>query len=210
MTKWIVVGMMVMGALYGETTAEQEMEFIAECAKVTHAPLSVVVRDLMRGIAEEWFGETFIAKIVELEKGKFDGVYVEKWANGQEKFRASFKKGKVDGHVHAWYDDGRDAFKAFFYEEKKVGVHLSFAPYKPSTDSGFKRIRYYSEDGKLDGEQKATYMTRLGTLKTFVKYRNGMLNGKTSLYLDDKLPVMSWEDREYKDGVLVSKKRTER
>lgn len=207
MKKWILGwGIMGMCALQGvETSPEKEFEYIQECAKSTHAPLSVVLRDLTVGISDESFDEAFIAKIAALEKKAFDGEYVEHWGNGQLKIRAFFKKGKVDGHVHGWYQDGKEAFKAFFYEEKKVGVHLAVAPYAPRRcNGGPVRLRYYNEEGKLDGQQQADYL--VGWLKTIAAYENGVLNGRVEFCYSPDLGSNDVEEREYKDGKLISKR----
>ena len=165
------------------TTPEEEYRILLQNGKTTHAPLSKALKELITGIGDRYFDETFFQKLEEAEATQFDGEYLDRWPSGQLKIKAIYKNGKVDGHVHGWYEDGLEAFKAFFYEEMKVGIHIAFFPYEGPYrrwSEAVARLINYNLKSQLDEKQLSNYYD--GRLKSYIIYKKSLQNGELSFY----------------------------
>lgn len=186
-------------------TPEKEYEQLTTCAKSSHLTLAEAVKELTQGITDPHLKEDFIHKIAEIEASKPEGELVLNYENGQAKMKAFFKKGKPDGHVHGWYQNGTEAFKGYFAEGKKIGIHIAFFPPEISkSTNNIGRLLVYNREGKLEGEQNTLHPD--GSLKVFVTYKNGLLDGKTLLYNENRKLI---KECHYEKGKLITEKSIE-
>jgi antitoxin component YwqK of YwqJK toxin-antitoxin module len=167
-------------------TPEQEANIIEACGKHRVVSFSQALRELIPGIADEYFDEEYLKKIETLEKKRYSGEYTDYWDNGQLRTRLTFVKGVPDGHFHGWFPNGGEAFKGHLAMGQKKGIHIAFfyseRVYKMHSPMG--RIVYYDEAGNLHGSGEAKYR-RSRTLKTLLEFKHGKKDGKFLLYTID-------------------------
>ena len=161
---------------------EKEMEMIEACGKAQTVTFSQALKELLPGVADHYFDESYFQTIAKLEKEQFNGEYEDYWENGQLRTRVTLVKGVPDGHFQGWYPNGSDAFKGYLEMGEKQGIHMSFFYQDQVTKarSSYGRILYYDESGQLHGKQQAS--TPRGRLKAFVQYVEGKKDGNYSLY----------------------------
>jgi hypothetical protein len=184
----------------------KELEILGLSTSPAPIDLAGAIRELITGVVESLeFGEEFVRKIAELQKTKPSGEYVEYWEDGEMKFTGSWKNGLAEGHIHGWYKNGDDAFKAFFKDGKKIGVQIAFYHYSLTGDHNKGgRLHVYNEEGKLHGEQETCYPNR--RLEANIRFKNGVLEGTTTVYKRYKSGKVIEEEWYYEKGRLIPHK----
>ena len=107
------------------------------------------------------FGKIVIGKAT-YKDGKFDGLFVQHYDNGQLKDKVTFKDGKPDGPYVEYWDSGRLAKKLTYKDGNEEGPWISYyhtgqlfqkGTYKDGNEEG-PWVNYHS-NGQLDN--KGTY-----------------------------------------------------
>jgi len=179
---------------------EKEIEMLEACGERPVVSFSQALRELLPGVADQYFDESYFQMVEKLEAEKFDGEYKDYWENGQLRTRVTFVKGIPDGHFHGWYPNSGEAYKGYLDMGQKKGIHMSFFYKDPvyKERSPDARIVYYDESGRLHGKQEAAYAK--GRLKALVEFYQGQRDGNFSLY---KPEGGAYVMKSFKDGVEI-------
>ena len=180
---------------------EKEMEMIEACGKRPTVTFSQALLELLPGVADHYFDESYFQTIAKLEKEQFNGEYEDYWENGQLRTRVTLVKGVPDGHFQGWYPNGSDAFKGYLEMGEKQGIHMSFFYQDQVTKarSSYGRILYYDQNGLLHGRQQSDYPGN--KLKTTIQYFKGKKDGELALYNSD---YDLYLEKNYKEDKEVS------
>jgi len=186
---------------------EKEIEMLEAFGEKHVVSFSQALRELLPGVADQYFDESYFQVIERLEAEKFDGEYKDYWENGQLRTRVTFVKGVPDGHFHGWYPNSGEAYKGYLDMGQKKGIHMSFFykdPVYKERSPNARMVYYDDENGRLHGKQKATYAP--GRLKALVEYYQGQKDGEFSLYMPEGGAYVMKRFKEGKEIPLKSNK----
>lgn len=150
----------------------------------------------------EYYLDSYLPKkIVNFEKGKRNGIYIEIDKTGSIVQKAEYKNDVLNGQTSEWYRGGRlskvhtykngqlDGEQVICYEQ---GGNLEVSQYKEGKrdgetvwfdEKGNKKMRIVYKNGEFDGPQETYYPD--GSLKSEAIYKKGKLQGKKQTY-DEK------------------------
>lgn len=150
---------------------------------------------------EYYTGNIYLPKrIVNYEKGKKNGIYVEIDKTGSLTKKAEYKNDVLDGQVSEWFRGGRlsklntykngqlDGQQILCYEK---GANLEVSNYKNGQRDGLSTWYYESgqtkmtieyKNGQFDGKQESFYAD--GSIKSEATFKNGKQQGKTKTYAE--------------------------
>lgn len=144
-------------------------------------------------------------KIVNYEKGKKNGVFIEIDKTGSITKKAEYKNDVLEGQTSEWFRGGRlsnlntykdgqlDGIQILCYEK---GGNLEESNYKDGQrdgvttwfdENGNKKMTIEYKNGQFDGKQETYYPD--GSLKSEAMYKNGKLQGKKKTYDEKQKPV---------------------
>ena len=159
-----------------------------------------VVNGLKEGTWIEYFpNNSYLPKtIVNFDKGKRNGIYLELDKTGSITKKAEYQDDMLEGQVSEWYRGGRlskmntykhgvmDGPQILCYER---GGNLEVAMYENGyrnglttwfSESGVKKMTIEYKDGQFDGLQQSFYDD--GTLRKEATYKAGKLQGEVKTY----------------------------
>ena len=150
---------------------------------------------------EYYSSNTYLPKkIVNYDKGKKNGVFVEIDKTGSITKKAEYKNDVLDGQVSEWYRGGRlsklntykngqlDGQQILCYEK---GANLEVSNYKNGKrdglttwyyENGQKKMTIEYTEGQFNGKQESFYSD--GSLKSEATYKSGILQGKKKTYAE--------------------------
>ena len=136
--------------------------------------------------------------IVNYEKGKKNGVYIEIDKTGSIVKKAEYKHDVLNGQQGEWYRGGRlsklNTYKDGILDGEQIicyekGGNLEVANYKDGlrdgtttwySENGQKKMTIEYKKGQFEGRQESFYPD--GSLKSEAFYKNGKLQGKVKTY----------------------------
>ena len=147
----------------------------------------------------EYYAGTYLPKkIVNYEKGKKNGIFVEIDKTGSITKKAEYKDDVLDGQMSEWYRGGRlssmHTYKNGQLEGQQVicyeqGGNLEVSHYKGGQrdgvttwfdEKGNKKMTIEYKNGQFEGKQET--FNPDGSLKTQADYKNGKLQGKVKSF----------------------------
>lgn len=170
---------------------------------------------------EFYLDKTLIHRVIQYQKGKKDGLYMEIDETGNLTKKSEYSDDKLNGTTFSWYRGGRLASKNTYRDDVLEGEQIKcyeqggnqeVSEYKDGLRDGLtiwfdmdgnKVMTIEYNQGQFDGKQETFYKD--GTLKTSKEFKDNVQDGPAYEYYESGALK---SEATYKNGKLSGKVKT--